>query len=169
LADTVRSVEDNKIVVQAPAQGISGTITVEIFGKTDTTTSAFTYLPSAKIGIVSTDKAMEGDEVTITGENFGTDISKVQVFIGTNEAQVISVNSTQVKFRVPDVPSGSVILVVDGQRLTGSYLMVGMEKLTGTLIGHAGSYQNNAATTIAAAVDGDITTYVDAAAATGFV
>src|SRR5690606_27918123 len=45
LADTVRSVEDNKIVVQAPAQGISGIITVEIFGKTDTTTSAFTYLP----------------------------------------------------------------------------------------------------------------------------
>lgn len=169
LADTIRSVEDNKIVVQAPPNGVSGIITVEIFGKTDTTTSAFTYLPSAKIGIVSTDKAMEGDEVSITGENFGTDISKVQVFIGTNEAQVVSVEPTLVKFRVPDVPSGSVILVVDGQRLTGSYLMVGMEKLTGTLIGHSGSYQNNTATTIAAAVDGDITTYVDGATATGFV
>ncbi|MGC4234985.1 MAG: DUF4979 domain-containing protein [Niabella sp.] len=169
LADTVRSAENGKLVVQAPAQGISGIITVEIFGKTDTTSTAFTYLPSAKIGIVSTDKAMEGDEVTITGENFGTDISKVQVFIGSNEAQVVSVTPNLVKFRVPDVPSGSVILVVDGQRLTGSYLMVGMEKLTGTLIGHTGSWGNNPATTIAAAVDGDITTFIDGPTTTGYV
>ncbi|SDD12146.1 DUF4979 domain-containing protein [Niabella drilacis] len=169
LADTIRSVEDNKIVVQAPENGVSGVIRVEIFGKADTSGTAFTYLPSAKFIAVSADKAMKGDKLTITGENFGTDIAKVQLFIGANEAQVTSVTSTQIEFVVPDVPSGTVYIVVDGQRLTGSYLMVGMEKLTGTLIGHTGSWSNSPATTIAAAVDGDIATYVDAATASGFV
>src|SRR5690606_34711197 len=56
-----------------------------------------------------------------------------------------------------------------GQRLTASYLMIGIEKLTGTLIGHQGSWQNNPATMIGAAVDGDLDTYVDAASNPGFV
>lgn len=40
-------------------------------------------------------------------------------------------------------------------------------KLTGTLIGTAGSWNNNAATTKAAAVDGNLNTYFDAAQANG--
>src|SRR5690606_9247374 len=69
----------------------------------------------------------------------------------------------------PDAPSGNVIAVVDGQRLVGSYLMVGMEKLTGTLIGHTGSWNNDPATTITAAVDGNIETFVDGANKVGYV
>lgn len=161
-ADTVRSVENNKIVVQAPPNGVNGVLTVEVFGKKDTTSEEFIYMPSARLIAVSTDKALEGDEVTITGDNFGTDISLVQVFVGTNSIEVLSVNPTEVKFIVPDVPSGNILLVVDGQRLAGPYLMVGTEKLTGTLIGHSGSWQNDPATTIEAAVDGDLNTFVDA-------
>ncbi len=74
---------------------------------------------------------------------------------------MVSVNATEVRFVVSDVPSGSVVLVVDGQRLIGSYLLVGVERLSGTLIGHAGSWGDNPATTIAAAVDGDIATFID--------
>lgn len=169
LADTVRSVEDNQIVVQAPANGMTGILTVEIFGKQDVTEGVFTYMPSARIVAVSNDMALKDDEVTITGENFGTDPSLVQVFIGAGEAQVVSVSPTEVRFTVPDVSSGTVVLIVDGQRLTGPYLLVGVEKLTGTLIGHEGSWSNNPATMITAAVDGDITTFVDGASATGYV
>ncbi|WP_315824468.1 DUF4979 domain-containing protein [Paraflavitalea speifideaquila] len=169
LADTVRSVENNKIVVQIPAKGVSGTITVDYFGKKDTTTTPFTYLPSARFTAVSADKAMQGDELIVTGENFGTDMAKVEVLIGTNKAQVTSVTPTQIKFKVPDVPSGTVIIIVDGQRLTGTYLMVGMEKLTGTLMGHSGSWANNPANTIAAAVDGNINTYIDGPTSSGYV
>lgn len=169
LADTVRSAKDNEIVVKVPADGASGIITVEIFGKKDTTKTPFTYLPSASFVAVNAEKAMAGDELTITGENFGTDMAKVQVFIGANEASVTSVTQTEIKFTVPDVPSGTVMIIVDGQRLTGSYLMVGMEKLTGALIGHSGSWGNNPATMIAAAVDGDINTFIDGPTATGYV
>ena len=168
-ADTVRSVEDNKIVVKAPANGVSGIITVEYFGKKDTSATVFTFLPSAKFIGVNADKAMKGDELIITGENFGTDLAKVQVFIGTSEAQVTSVEEARIRFTVPDVSSGTIYFVVDGQRLTGSYLLVGIEKLAATLIGHSGSWSNNPATTIAAAVDGNLDTYVDGATASGYV
>jgi hypothetical protein len=169
LADTIRSAENNKIVVQVPPDGVSGAITVEIFGKKDSTETSFTILPSARFIAVNAEKAIAGDELIITGENFGTDVAKVKVLIGTNEASVTSVTPTEIKFTVPDVPSGTVTIIVDGQRLTGSYLMVGMEKLQGALIGHSGSWGNNSATTIAAAVDGNISTFVDGPTATGYV
>lgn len=162
LADTIRSVSEKQIVVQAPENGVSGVISVDVFGKQDTTTTHFTFLPSARIMSVSTDKAIEGDEVTITGENFGNDISVVQVYIGPEQVDVISVTPTEVIFKVSDVPSGTITLVVDGQRLQGGYLMVGIEKLTGRLIGHSGSWNNTPGTTIDAAVDGDLDTFVDA-------
>ncbi|WP_442795965.1 DUF4979 domain-containing protein [Pelobium manganitolerans] len=168
-ADSVRSVEDNKIVVMAPASGVSGKIRIEIFGKSDTTKEDFTYLPSARIISVSASKANKDDELTITGENFGTNQSLVQVFIGTTPATVKSVSATEIKFVTPDAPSGNVVAIVDGQRLVGPYLMVGMEKLTGTLIGHTGSWGNNAATTISAAVDGNLATFVDGPTTTGYV
>ncbi len=169
LADTIRSVDNNKIVVQAPPAGVSGIITVEIFGKADTTTTAFKYMPSAKFIALSAEKAMPGDVLNVTGENFGTEVSKVKVLIGAAETQIISVSPNKIEFKVPDVPSGNVIIIVDGQRLTGTYLMVGMEKLTGILIGHSGSWGNNAATTISAAVDGDINTFIDGPTASGYV
>jgi hypothetical protein len=171
LADTVRSVEDSQIVVQVPPNGTTNVlITVEIFGKKDVTSEVFTYLPSAKLIAVNKEMALVGDELTISGENFGTDISLVQVFIGANHAEVSSVTPNEVKFVVPDVSSGNILLVVDGQRLAGPYLMVGVEKLGGTLIGHSGSWNNNPASTIEAGVDGDIDTYVDApSGVTGYI
>lgn len=162
LADTIRSVSEKQIVVQAPENGVTGIISVDVFGKQDTTTTHFTYLPSAKLFGISADKAIEGDEVVITGENFGEDISLIQVYIGGQKVDVKSVTPNEIIFVVGDVPSGTVMLVVDGQRLQGSYLMVGIEKLTGRLIGHSGSWNNNPGTTIEAAVDGDLDTFVDA-------
>ncbi len=168
-ADSVNYVEDNKIEVLVPESAISGILTVEIFGKQDQTKEELAILPSARVVLVSTDKAQEGEEVTITGENFGENPELVQVLIGEVEAQVNSVTPTEVRFAVPDAPSGNIILIVDGQRLNAGYLMIGIEKLTGTLIGHSGSWQNNPATMIQAAVDGNLDTYIDAATTSGYV
>lgn len=168
-ADTVRSVTNNQIIVQAPAKGVTGVITVEIFGKRDSIPQVFTFKPAAVLVSMSKDKAQAGDEITLSGNNFGTDKSLVHVFIGTKEAEVVSITTNQVTFRVPDAPSGAVTLIVDGQNLAGQYLLVGIEKLTGTLFGHSGSWSNNPATMISAAVDGNLNTYVDAATATGYV
>lgn len=169
LADTVRSVTGNKIVVQAPPKGNTGVITVEIFGKRDSIPQVFTYKPAARLLAVSKDRAKEGEEITLTGENFGTDKSLVHVLVGAVEAEITSLTSTQVTFRAPSAPSGTITLIVDGQVLKGTYLLIGVEKLSGTLIGHSGSWSNNPATMIGAAVDGNINTYVDAATASGYV
>ncbi|NIG55907.1 IPT/TIG domain-containing protein [Chitinophaga sp. Cy-1792] len=169
LADTVRSVTSNKIVVQAPQKGATGKIAVVIFGKSDSTQQVFTYKPSAKLTGMSTTSAQVGDDIVLTGLNFGTDKSLVQVYVGNVAAQVVSVAADQVHFTVPQAPSGTVTLKVDGQNLTGAFLLVGVVKLSGTLIGHSGSWSNNPATMISAAVDGNIATYVDAATATGYV
>lgn len=168
-ADSVKIVEDNKIVVLAPQKGVTGKLKVEIYGKQDTTKEDFVYMPSAKFISASTDKAQVGDEITVTGENFGTDIQKVKAYIGNTEGTVVSVTPNQIKFKVADGPSASIVLLVDGQRLVGSYMMVGMEKLVGTLFGHAGSWNNNPATTIQAAVDGNIDTYVDGTNKIGYM
>jgi len=169
LADTVRVVEDNRIVVRAPDNGTSGILTIHVFDKQDTTTSRFTFLPKATIIGVSSDKAEEGDELTITGENFGTDIDAVEVFIGGVKGTVIAVETNEIKFMLPDAPSGNIVLHVGRQQVVGPYLLVGMEKLSGTLIGHSGSWGNDPNTTIAAAVDGDLATFIDGPSATGYV
>lgn len=169
IADSVESVENNKIEVRVPENALSGILTVDIFGKQDTTIEALTLLPSARVIAVDVERAQEGDEVTITGENFGENIDLVQVFIGEVEAQVNSVTPTEVRFTVPDAPSGNIILIVDGQERTASYLMIGIEKLTGTLIGHEGSWGNDPNTTIQAAVDGDLETFIDGPGNPGFV
>lgn len=169
LADSVRSVTDNKIVVLAPKEGITGKISVVVYGKEDTSEAAFTYQPSASITALDADKAQKDDEVTITGLNFGEDISLVSAFIGKVEAEVLEVTPTKIRFRVPDAPSGNVIIMIDGQRLTGPYLMIGIEKLIGTIFGHAGSWNNNPATTITAAFDSDMETYVDGANKIGYM
>lgn len=168
-ADSVKIVEDNKIVVLAPVNGVTGKLKVEIYGKSDLTKEDFVYMPSAKFISASTDKAQVGDEITVTGENFGTDIQKVKAYIGNVEGTVVSVTPNQIKFKVADGPSASIVLMIDGQRVVGSYVMVGMEKLVGSLFGHAGSWNNNPATTIQAAVDGDIATYVDGANKIGYM
>ncbi|NLR77161.1 IPT/TIG domain-containing protein [Chitinophaga eiseniae] len=168
-ADTVRSVTNNKIVVQVPAKGVAGAVTVEIFGKRDSIPQVFTLKPAARLISMSSNKAQAGDEITLTGNNFGTDKSLVHVFVGTKEAEVTGVASEQVKFKVPDALPGSVTLVVDGQNLVGQYLLINAEKLTGTLFGHSGSWANNPATMIPAAVDGNLNTYIDGATATGYV
>src|SRR5690606_26274945 len=69
-ADSVNHVEDNKIEVLVPENTVSGVLTVEIFGKRDQTKDELALLPSARVILVSTDKAQEGDEVTIAGEHF---------------------------------------------------------------------------------------------------
>ena len=168
-SDSIKSVDNNNILVKVPSNGLSGIIKVEYFTKSDTTKVAYTILPSAKITNISTDKAQIDEEVVITGENFGENIENVSVQISGVEAQVTSLTNSEIKFMTPDADSGNIIINIDGQIISGPYLLIGIDKLEGILIGHSGSWQNNPATFITAAVDGDITTAVDAPSKTGYV
>lgn len=168
-SDSIRSVEDNKIVVKAPANGSAAAIRVAVYAKEDQSLETFTFLPSAVISKVSADKGKAGDIITISGENFGSDPSKIKVLFSTTESELVSVTSSQIAFKLPDARSGYLTLIVDRQRITGPYFLIGNEKLSGTIFGHSGSWGNNAATTIAAAFDGNIATFVDGPTSVGYM
>lgn len=163
------SVTDNQIVVTVPLNASTGKISVKIWKNIKEFEDSFEFIPGAKIISVDKERVKAGDVVTITGENFGSNVNDVHIFIGTVETEITSVTDTSIQFTVPDTESGNIILNIGGQEVQSIFLLIGDDLLTGTLIGHTGSWGNNSATTIAAAVDGNIDTFVDAPTSSGYV
>ncbi|WP_423999399.1 IPT/TIG domain-containing protein [Maribacter sp. IgM3_T14_3] len=87
---------------------------------------------------ISPDSGKKLTVATISGTNFGTDVSKVKVFFNTTEASVQSVTNTQIKTIVPENgSSGPVKVIINGTSVTGpefTYLtptLVGFSPLSG--------------------------------------
>jgi len=164
-ADSIISCQDEKIVVKVPATAISGKVTLKVW----TTTSevgTFTVLPVPTITSVSLrgasvgDGAMvnSGDTLSVKGTNFNSNMS---VLFGSTAATVIPVSAGEIKVIIPVTSSGNLKIVFDTQVINGPYLLIGLTKLTGTIIGHSGSWGNNPATFVSAAFDGNTNTFVD--------
>ena len=163
------SYTDNEMVVSVPEDAGDGLITVQVWAHIKEFEESFDYIAGAKVVSIDKSRASAGDTVTITGENFGNDINAINISIGSTPVEVVSVSDTQVKFLVPDTESGSIIIEVQGQRIESIFLLVGDELVTGTLFGHSSSWGDNPATYISAAVDGDLSTFVDGPQAEGYV
>ena len=168
-ATTIVSAKGNEIVVQVPANAVSGKVSLQVWTTKVDSVGTYTVMVPPVYKNVSTNRGQPGDTVTITGEKFGTDVSILKINIGSTEAEVISFSDTQIQFQVPDAATGALTLNFKGYLISGPLFFIGDEKITGTLIGHSGSWGNNAATTIAAAVDGNLSTAVDAPTASGYV
>ena len=65
-----------------------------------------TYLPT---------EGAKGTELSIRGNNFGEDISQVQVWVNEKEAEVISVTSTRIMARVAEASGSGVVTVSVGE------------------------------------------------------
>jgi hypothetical protein len=62
---------------------------------------------------------LPGDTITIKGENFGNDISKYQVILGTNTVELIEIDDSYLKVIVPELAStGKLTISFDGKNLT---------------------------------------------------
>ena len=168
-ADSIISCIDDQIKVKVPDGAVSGKVSLIIWTNTIDSIGSYTVLPPSIVSGVTPQRGKAGEVATITGEKFGANKDDVHVFIGDAEAEVISVSDNEIKFTIPDAKSGLLVLHIGSQVITSSYFLIGDELVTGTLIGHEGSWGNNSATFITAAVDGDITTFVDAATKTGYV
>jgi hypothetical protein len=170
LATNVVSCKNTEIVVQVPANAVSGKVGLQVWTTKTDSIGSFTVTPTPVYKSISATRGNPGDVITFTGQNFLTDLSTVKVLIGSTEAQIISNSATQIQFKVPNSVSGTAVVYFNGYPVSAPFFFVGDEqKITGTLIGHSGSWGNNAANTIAAAVDGKLTTYVDAPTASGYV
>ncbi len=163
------SYSDSLMVVKVPDNAGTGIVSVDVWTHHKEFEEEFNYLAGAKIFDIDAERGSPGDTVTITGENFGDKLDGVSVNIGENSAEVVLISDTELRFRVPDAASGLLIVNVGGQEIESVYFLIGGELITGRLIGHEGSWGENPNTEITAAVDGDITTFVDAPTSTGFV
>ncbi len=122
-----------------------------------------TPAPATVTGISPAD-GIKGTVVTITGNNFGTNPSPVQVYFNGKEAVVTSVNNTQIKARVPARAfTGKVKVRVAGTALEGpvfTYIIsdVQVSTFAGSTIGYndatGTAAQFNTPAAVAFAADG---------------
>jgi hypothetical protein len=168
-ADSVISSNGTQIVVKVPDGAVSGKVALQVWTTVEDSIGTFTVVPAPAFSSVSTTRAKAGTVVTITGEHFGTDPTAVKVMIGATQAKIVALTDTQIQFEVPDAPSGTLALLFGTFQVTGPVFFIGDVKIEGRLIGHTGSWGNNPATTIAAAVDSNLNTFVDAPSSTGYV
>lgn len=168
--DEIISVSDKQIVVTVPQNATSGKISVKVWQFTKEVAGNFTFIPGGEIINISPGFGLEGSLVTILGKNFGTVSSDIRVTFGGVNAELVSTTDTKIEAKVPvGGLTGTIKVYVGLQEIEGIYFLVGEEKLTGTVIGTPGSWSNNPATTVAAAFDGNIATFVDGAVASGYL
>ncbi|MGN7720451.1 IPT/TIG domain-containing protein [Chitinophaga sp. 22620] len=112
------SVQQNRIVVQAPAEGLTGTITLTDGART-VDVGNYTY-QALSLRQVSPANGPAGSHIRITGEGFGSTESPAVVKINDKVANVVSASDTLLVAEVPaDAGSGAVSVEVDGKSSTG--------------------------------------------------
>ncbi len=131
LADEILSYTDTSVTVRVPQDAGTGPITVKVWTN-KVITEDFTYMTGATISNLSPNSANVGDLVTINGQGFGTDLSKVQVTFtdgitkyDAKFGKVISVSNTQIGVLVPKgAVTGKVRVWLENQIITGPELKV---------------------------------------------
>lgn len=115
---TLVSVQKNKVVVQAPAAGITGIIKLTD-GARSVDVGNYTY-QALSLREVSPANGPAGSHIRITGEGFGSTESPAVVKINDQLANVVSASDTLLVAEVPaDAGSGAVSVEVDGKSSTG--------------------------------------------------
>ncbi|MBD1259359.1 IPT/TIG domain-containing protein [Maribacter polysiphoniae] len=116
----VESVTDTQVVALAPDNATSGVVKLIVDG-TELTGPEFTFLTPTLVGFTP-ESGPVGTEVTITGSLFGTDTTKVQVFLDEElELEIKSISDTEIKVDIPNESiSGIISIIVDGTELIGN-------------------------------------------------
>ncbi|WP_163407191.1 IPT/TIG domain-containing protein [Flavobacterium ajazii] len=131
LADEILTYNDTSVTVRVPQDAGTGPITVKVWTN-KVITADFTYLTGATISGLSPTSANVGELVTISGQGFGTDLSKVQVTFtdgiikyDAKYAKVISVSDKEIRAIVPkDAVTGRIRVWLANQIITGPELKI---------------------------------------------
>jgi hypothetical protein len=115
VSGAVVSCADNQIVVQVPANGLSGKVLLSVWTVTDSVGN-FTIVPAPVITTQSTTAASPGDTLNLTGSGFGTNAAALTVNFNGVAGSVYSVTAdTLVRVIVPaGFTSGPDSLYVNG-------------------------------------------------------
>ncbi|SDT36444.1 IPT/TIG domain-containing protein [Mucilaginibacter mallensis] len=115
-ADTIRSCTDNQIVVQVPANAVSGRVTLKVWTHTVDSIGHFTVLTPPVVKSVSSNAGAPGDVITLKGTGFGSVVANLALsFNGTPGTVNTVLNDTLITATVPNnFTSGKLILSVGG-------------------------------------------------------
>lgn len=118
VAATITAATETSLTITLPEHAVGAAdVAVKVNGKAAEKTLTFTYLklvlPMKVTGINPTE-AKIGDDVVISGENFGTDAAALQVVFGEALATVKSVTETAITATVPDGNGEVAVIVIKG-------------------------------------------------------
>lgn len=168
LATSIVKYTDTEITVLVPDGAGVGPVSLSVWTHSEENVGIFDYKEGAKIESFSPKLGSKGDKVTILGTNFGTDTNDISVKFNGVSATIVALENTKIEVLIPDTSSGSFIVKVGPQVFDLGLYLIGEQKLTGTIIGHASSWNNDPNTYVAAAFDGNIATFIDGPTATGY-
>ena len=126
-ATNIVSVAGNQIVVQVPADAVSGKVSLQVWTTKVDSIGTYTVIPAPVITSIAsnnaqTNVAFPGDTLTIKGIRFGTDGSKMEVSFNGSSATIIT-PVTDTLFRViapASFATGDVTLTTGGLILTAA-------------------------------------------------
>ncbi|WP_161991961.1 IPT/TIG domain-containing protein [Flagellimonas algicola] len=113
----VESASETPLIAIVPEDATTGKIKLSANGNDYTSFQDFTVLlPPPIISDFEPKEGVEGDEVTITGQHFGTDASAVVVlFHGSDPVEIKSISDTELVVLVPDAFTGPIQMGVKDQ------------------------------------------------------
>ena len=108
---TITETDENLIVTYVPSEATTGYITIENEGGQAASQEAFIIEGVPAITEISPSRTQTGEIVTVTGVEF---IGPLEVYIGDQQAELVSQTDTRIELRVPvEAVSGKVIIRFD--------------------------------------------------------
>ncbi len=114
-AAAVASATTTQLTTIVPLGATTGAVSVETNGKVGTG-PIFTITPpvvtTPVITGISPTSGKASTPVTITGENFGTDVTAVKVFFNDKEAVILTINNTTITTKIPLKAGSGIVKIV---------------------------------------------------------
>ncbi|MEM9361454.1 MAG: IPT/TIG domain-containing protein [Bacteroidota bacterium] len=113
---SIVSASTTELIVEVPAEGTSGPLSIEIETLLANSPTDFITIPS--ISSIAPASASEGTEVTISGANFGLDAISLEVLFDTSVADIVESTFNSITAIVPNglaIGATNVTVSLDGQ------------------------------------------------------
>lgn len=116
----ILSCTEEQVIVKVPEGATTGKIILDLMGSTYVSELTYEVLGKPSVTSISPIMGFPDDEITITGDNFGSTLSAVKLaFTGTKEmAQVVSCENTKIVVKVPaKAATGPIDLAISKQHV----------------------------------------------------
>lgn len=104
---------------------------------------AYSYYGAVTISKLLPEEGPASTTVTLTGANFGTDLSRVQVFFNDIRGSIQTITDTEIKVTVPVTTTGKVKVVIGDQQVLGPVFTF-LSPLTSTYAGGSVQFRSQA-------------------------